>query len=951
MSSTQTLINANELVANKSDYINAFNNPDCLVILHFIKSNREVSATQITNQLGMTKSGVYEILNLLEQNHIVVKQRYKYKLSKSTYLRLDYNQVDLCFLIGKRIAATNDNLEHPLPDEYDIKEIIGKGATSFSFKATQKSTRKDRVIKIFLPNILKWSQLDDALQKRASIHSDIAIPEVVGSGEVLIISPEGVKIKTCAVTLKYINGTAITFEEYLNSQDTLTPEMFNNFVERVGTVLSEIEIVGLSHGDLHERNILVSKKSGANDSDKFYVIDFIGVPSNTSPELNVKNDIENFKNHLIKAALIACNKSPGLPVNRIIGSKAYRVLLGLREDKYNTFNEMLIDFRRTEDSIPTTYFSQPKPKPFEWLRVEWIDSQDYLFKLFEPLSLKYEIISRFGNTCISGPRGCGKSHYLRVMAFHPEVLRNSDQDIDLENKLREINYDFKNAFGILFACRIGEFKSFTPEALDPNNNRFDAKTISFLKHIVILKIINRTLSTIQEGTTVCYSNNEPVIYPPGNVTELIDFLTSKFGTVDIFGNQASLDLFNHCVSLCIMKESTDVAAWYNPTKRSDKILNEKDLNQFFQIIKKAFSQLNSTRFYILVDDVSDGQICFEMQKILNSLVLAAQANHVFKITFEKYKYTLETSEGTLIDVRNDATYVDLGETVHGAKKQKIPITEIRKYMAQVVNSRLKADGFKVNIETIFGNSPTSKEFLGALAKTSGQIENTKDKAYLKKLPKKRAYYYGWNIISGIAHGSIRTLLELVEHIFKESNVDKEVKYISKEEQDLSIRSFSIRQYRAMSLLAGVYKDEPLGEILQSIISTIGEISNKYLREYNTGDRNRWYETISIQRVDRKTLDKDARIILSALIRNGYLVDQGVTFAYSKIGLSKRYDLNKIFAPALETTYRVKNHFYLNKNKFETLLLNPDNFSEIKIDELQSKRTNIEKPKQITIFSD
>ena len=36
-------------------------------------------------------------------------------------------------------------------------------------------------------------------------------------------------------------------------------------------------------------------------------------------------------------------------------------------------------------------------------------------------------------------------------------------------------------------------------------------------------------------------------------------------------------------------------------------------------------------------------------------------------------------------------------------------------------------------------------------------------------------------------------------------------------------------------------------------------------------------------------------------------------------------MNKIFAPAFQTTYRVRNHIYISHKRFEDLLLFPDVF--------------------------
>jgi hypothetical protein len=69
----------------------------------------------------------------------------------------------------------------------------------------------------------------------------------------------------------------------------------------------------------------------------------------------------------------------------------------------------------------------------------------------------------------------------------------------------------------------------------------------------------------------------------------------------------------------------------------------------------------------------------------------------------------------------------------------------------------------------------------------------------------------------------------------------------------------------------------------------------------------------------------AQEILTHLIQWGLLLDEGVTFSRAQIGLSQRYDMNKIFAPAFQTTYRVRNHMYLSAARFAEMLMNPDSF--------------------------
>ena len=127
------------------------------------------------------------------------------------------------------------------------------------------------------------------------------------------------------------------------------------------------------------------------------------------------------------------------------------------------------------------------------------------------------------------------------------------------------------------------------------------------------------------------------------------------------------------------------------------------------------------------------------------------------------------------------------------------------------------------------------------------------------------------------------------------------------------------------MVPGEMEGAPIGTRLQNVLSVFGELSRMYLQEYETGDPLRRYETISLERLDLKPLCIEARQILDELLKQGLFIEEGTNYSRAQVGLSRRYDMNKIFSPAFETTYRVRNHLYLSKDRFEQYLLKPDEF--------------------------
>lgn len=933
MSSSRRLKEPNRLIAEKQWLLNGLLAPTGLLILHLLSRRGPKKPDVIGEELSVPLSDVEQTLLPLLDAELVNVSDEIVALTPLGARLLNYGRMSPDSLVGTTIAPDHRaNIPNALGSSYRVKEVIGRGATSFTYRAEHTATHRDRTLKVFLPGSITYPQLDLAVTRRAQINSD-ALPEIVDVGQIALPIYESAPETVPCVVLKYINNGAQTFAEFLSTQANLDQEIFEHFIRRVGGALAALESVGLTHGDLHERNILVAPNNTSMSQD-FWVIDFVGVPWINSPEVDVASDIESFRDHLIRATVSATKRYPGVSARLLLGERAFRVLAGLRSGSYSSFRDILQDFDRPVGTVPSDYFKSPAPEPFEWLRVEWINSPRWLYRLFEPDQTRFQTISRFGNTWISGPRGSGKSHYLRVLAFQPEVLSTADSDPKLLQKLSDIGYDFRKAFGILFACRLGEFKGFVPEAMV--NQKFDPETTAFLKRILVLKIWTKTLDLLREGLERRVEHTgATVLRAPHDVQPLRQFLEEKLGEITTLGDAGTLGVFRQCLAMCTAQETFAVAVWNHPSRRPRNLpqLGETELNDFFSVLKQTFPDLADARFFILVDDASYGNIHFEMQKILNSLVRAAQANHCFKITCDKFMYTLDTSDDRAIDPRHEVTYVDLGEV--STKTQRETTVDLSQYMARVVNSRLDAAGFTTRIETILGESQSPSVFLAGLAQPDAR-RSQGGTVRSRGRRGQRALYAGWNIVWNLSHGSVRTLLELVEHIFKSTNASRTTESISLADQDEAVRIYSQRQFRALSMLPGELNGEPVGQRVKSVLSALGEVSRQYIQRYDTGAPGRWYETISVERLDGSALDQVAQDTLIELIKYGALLDDGVTFARAQLGLSQRYDMNKVFAPGFRTTYRVRNHIYLRRPRFEELLLSPDLFlarHREKLDEL------------------
>jgi hypothetical protein len=918
MGTTLKIENINQLLEENRSMVGVASSPTCLYLLHFIRSRPGITTNTINIEFTFRSGKAETWLTLIRDVGLIECKDSGYYLTELGKKKLALTDVSLEKLGGNKIPGGDDVL-NKLPDSYLLDSIpLGRGATSVTFRGIQQSTGLPRTIKIFRPGLFSYEQLEDFREKRAAIPKEVAIPDFIGMGQFREeLEDYGGKVVLACQVFEYINENAKTLQEYVNTDPVpyLSRDFFRFFVEHVGGALEAIERAGLQHGDLHARNILVIRREKREPGISFKVIDLAGGSSFNSLTFSGLTDLEMFKRHLIWCLSEVCRQRPGVSARELVGHNVERVIMGLRETKYKTFDELLDDFHRPARPIPNGYFKAPPRRPFEWLRVEMMPSLKELYLLFEPDLYVLEAISGSDNVIISGPRGCGKSHYLRVLNFWPEIFELANECDDLKVKLDQLGYDFRRFFGILFECRVGEFKNFIPEST--GGNTFSAETVRVLKHILVLKIINRTLAVFREGC------ERKVLTPPETILNLRAFVQQRFPNIPLYGEPNAVEEMIQYARALITKEKQAESTWNISDRTGDPLLAEPDVDAFFGSLQKDFPDMAHTQFFILVDDVSEGRMHPGMQEVLNSIMTSATKRFCFKLTCDKFMYTLDTVENRAIDPFQDVVYIDLGDLSVKAQKTRKAIGE---YIRDIVNTRLNTwVSRNSDIVTILGNSQEPKEFLKFLSRSKKGTLQVTAKLQNEAMQKK-ALYAGWNIVWQLSHGSIRTLFQFLDYIFLRSNFDRNnPELIPLDIQDRHIREFSNQKFQSLLMLKGGINGEPLGTPVSNIARCIGEVSRLYLRKWDTGEKDRFYETISFERLDLKPLNEKAAELLKYLIVYDVLIIQGITFSRAQVGLSERYDLNKIYTPCFQTTYRVRNHLYLSKHKFEELVLEPTEF--------------------------
>ena len=322
------------------------------------------------------------------------------------------------------------------------------------------------------------------------------------------------------------------------------------------------------------------------------------------------------------------------------------------------------------------------------------------------------------------------------------------------------------------------------------------------------------------------------------------------------------------------------------------------------------------KFYVIFDDVSEPQVPFECQKIINSFMSCLNEYYCCKFSTEKFAYTYEDMSGKAFQPTNDYTYIDL--SFIGEPRDNYTSKIYKQYLAKIINKRLEIAGYKKKISELLENSPYfAQRFINLLseyAKGNREVYN-------------KIKFAGWDLITQLSSRSVRDALAISDSIFRESktkeNVSDEIKKgkaeIPIEIQDRAIRKYSKEEYR------GLLNISYYGKEIFDIVRNFGEISRNYLGREITKEKGRKHEMITIERTDDKELSKEAKKIFRTLIRYSVFLDIGLSFSREKIGLVQKITVHKKFTPALMTTYREREHLRLSKDRLEEFILHPDKF--------------------------
>lgn len=806
--------------------------------------------------------------------------------------------------LGKLLIDMDEELRNGLlvNDRYVLEDRLAAGKNSLAFKALDRRLGRAVVLKFFRPG--RGSGIITNVAKIGRVKGDPVLVNPLDVFQYDIEDGHNRVVSIDVMVFPFVDG--VTLRDYLAKARNASPMVIQAFIEEACIALRALENDGLSHGDLHQNNVLVTTEPSGRVA--FRIIDVsYGADEPSDYEIHA-NDMEGFKFVLRLVLEDLQSRLTRISLRRYLGARIFTLIEYILNSDVTSFQEIADELKNGEkftafnerrEAFLHTKFKPPRD--FGILRYEELSNPNVAIKLFHPYPRLFERLCAFGSTALFGHRGTGKSTYMAAMNFFPQA--------------ESPPVDYRASFGILFSCRQGEFRKFSPRNFP---GKITAEKKLLVKDILITKIIRKTLSSLAMGVA------KGRLQPPRSVRAVADVLLPRVQQIEGVITSHQVSEVESLKTTLLGAEINSIDRLFSdaPMPPQSKLFTEHSLVEFFEAVRVSFNELNQTRFSVLFDDAGFPNVPKEVQLLLCELMASSNNVYCIKISAEKTTFELLTTDGKPVERHHDvrvyqiSDYFNLGGGLSTERKN------VAQYFRELVNKRLKEFGFQgVDIREYLGNEAMKPDELVARLAVHSHGNPV---------------YGGWQTIWQIADRTMRHLIEMISAIFDESETlpDRAARMIPNQLQSRQIVRFSQDKLRGLMFLPGTItigdKKYPLGKTLYEFASSFGKVSGFYLRSSSNsrterGDKPRFDERLAIELDDRLELSPGARKMLNELIRFAVVDDEKMATALDDRTRKPIYIFNRVYCPALRISYRRDTHWRLSSRRFEQFLLRPTEF--------------------------
>ncbi len=779
--------------------------------------------------------------------------------------------------------------EHRLRDHpFVFRKYLGRGKIGVVYRAEDLDINDTVACKVIPPSNLKTGW-ENELKKVVKLHG---IPQVVQFRQYCADTIEGTPY--VIIISEYVDGTDL--KEFAKAHPTeITIPFIENLTREVLLAFHAMMTETITHGDLHEGNILVAKDPRFPDGQPRIKITDFGIGS-TSAGWQPRDDYSQLA--LICRNLIESYVDPAKlnPEDRSFYDAFVNDFL---PKKLLETDPTVADFVRVPqkliqelDKIRTDArgIYAPPPRlvhPFDYLSCEQIGNSFELLQLLYSQNFPgYSDLTERTNTILTGPRGCGKTTIFRNLSLKTRALAGKLDPRKLGNFV-----------GVYYQC--SDLYYAFPH-LNGNPTEDDQRAVTHYFNLAILYEILDTFSAVE--------NIKPLKLDNQSLLVLEGFLRGFLPKYE--SAPAGTDIIRHLKSV-ISGERERVKNWLDSDRsleRPELFLPIDFLKRISGLLQEKIPWIKGRPFYFFLDDYSLPRISPAVQISLNNFILDRYSELFFKISTESAT-TVHTvdAHGKLLEETREYDMIDLGGYfLHAPAEIK------NNFLQEVVNQRLKHATEKPvaadDIAMILGGQP---------------FESYNELARAIRNPKKRVLYHGWKLVVDLCSGDIAIILRLIRDMFSfpaQALGKENLKVVSPEIQDRAMRE------NANDFLNRIESAPETGKRLRKIAVAFGKVANWYLLNRNSKNvkTNPPWQAFRIEVRETPELPEATKPIYNDLIKYGVFL-RDVRGKSQRGAVIPRLYLRRLLIPTFRLTPSQRDNIGLNPDEFVMLLEKPEDF--------------------------
>ncbi len=788
-------------------------------------------------------------------------------------------------------------LNKPIPElpQYIIIEYVNSGMNGHLFKAYNEKVNNYYTCKVIpKTNLIAYEQNPEQWKEEVLKANRLEIDTVVKYFHVAEWADKINKIDCVVLCASFIKGDNL--DKYIRKhKNGISISFIEEFLKEMFDFLNEMVQKTETHGDLHERNILVEKSSSLRGQPyRFRVTDF-GVGSKTSNP-SVKDDYEQIaiilRRLLENTDYQKCDSRDRYLFNILNNDFLARHLTEkdtthdpLARNPSELFNKLININEELRLHGAANNLNITMSSPFDYPSLEQFgDSYQLLKELYSELFLGLDKIEQKYNLILTGPRGCGKS--------------TSFKSLSLLYKIRVATRDLSNVayLGIYYRCDDLYFAF--PRYQQPSREGALDLPIHFLTASLLIEV----LKTIEEFSVKEFSNewkkNESILS-----REIWNILNLK--KPDDPSAESFRSIINELNKERIRAVSKQRVA-HDPKQTWGYYFGAEILVKVCEKINRMLLFLNSLPFFFFIDDYSMPKISLDLQKNLNRLLMQRTAFCFFKIATESpVSYVPNDIDGKNYVEGREFELLNLGiEYIHADRKQKLQFIE------DIFFRRFKAiPHYPVSsLETLLGKSPSESHNAVAL-----NIRR-----------KKKPTLKGKDVLCDLCSGDIHYIISLVGNMVQNVGGKEGLLKLGSKPIGVDIQNKAIRD-EAGNFLKNLIR-LPGGERLAKIVNVFGSVAHYYLltKDSRNEDLNPPHQASRIEPLEQPTLSLEAEKIYNELLRYSVFIED-------LRGKSRRGDivprlyLRRFLIPYFNLTFSTRDSIQVDSKQFEMLLLRPQEF--------------------------